>query len=501
MRMMKRSLVLPVAGLLCAILSGPVLAFDMNDVIARAQALAEKPFQPPVAPPQSLMDFNYDQYRDIRFKPEKTWWPSSKPHFDVQLLHAGSIFNTPVKLHVYDREGLREYPYRTEDFDFGKNAIPEDLPEDLGFAGFRIRYPINKPDIQDEVIVFSGASYFRAVSKGTLYGLSARGLAIDTALSSGEEFPIFREFWLERPAAGASAMRLYALLDSKRIVGAYRYSIYPGETTRIKVESTLIARQKIDEVGIAPLTSMFFIGENTLRPANEWRPEIHDSDGLLLENGDGEFVWRALENKKDLRLSYFSLENPGGFGLLQRDRAFSSYEDLETFQERRPSAWVKPIGNWGKGRVKLIEIPTTNEYNDNIVAYWLSNEPLKPGEKRAFNYWLNWNETGPAEGKDLALVAATRLATDEKNKTRQFVVDFEGGEVQKLLEDGQLQAEIWTDNNSRLENYHFSNNPVIGGVRLTVNLSKENLKRSELRIRLVREGMAVSETWTYLLEA
>lgn len=497
---MKRSLVFVLVSLLCATYSGSVLAFGYADVVAKAKALAERPYEAPVASPQQLTDLDYDEYRDIRFKADKTWWPSSRKHFDVQLLHAGSIFNEPVKINVYDREGVREYPYNSDDFDFGANAVPEGLPEDLGFAGFRIRYPLNKSDVQDEVIVFSGASYFRAVSKGTLYGLSARGLAIDTALTSGEEFPVFREFWLARPAAGAEAMTIYALLDSKRIVGAFRYSIYPGETTRVKVASTLIAREKIAEVGIAPLTSMFFIGENTQRPAFEWRPEIHDSDGLLLGNGDGEFVWRPLENTKDLRLSYFSLENPKGFGLLQRDRAFSSYEDLEASQERRPSAWVMPIGDWGKGRVKLTEIPTTNEYNDNIVAYWLSDKPFKRGEQREFNYWLDWNQRGPRLSKNLALVESTRLAIDEERKTRQFVIDFKGDGLQELLASGLLKAEIWTDSKSRLEKYHFSNNSVIGGVRLTVKLHKDNMKRSELRIRLVQDGMAVSETWTYLLE-
>lgn len=491
---------LATAVCLC-LLSGQAVAFSFDDVLTRAEQLAAKPFKPPKDVPDSLKALDYDQHRDIRFKQEHTLWPSKRKHFDVQMLHNGGIFNYGVKTHIYDAEGVHEYPYNSDEFDFGNNAVPKGLSPDLGFAGFRVRYPLNKPDVQDEVIVFAGASYFRAVSEGTLYGLSARGLAIDTALPSGEEFPIFREFWLERPAAGSDHLKIYALLDSKRIAGAYQFIIYPGETTRTRVKATLIAREPIKEPGIAPLTSMFFIGENTGRPAFEWRPEIHDSDGLLIQNGNDEVIWRPLENKKQLRLSMFSLENPKGFGLIQRDRDFKSYEDLETNQERRPSAWIRPIGDWGKGSVKLTEIPTNNEYNDNIVAYWVPAEKLVPGEARTFEYWLDWNQAGPAMA-GMAKVVSTRLSTDSKKGKRQFIIDFQGEGLLELSQQQAIEANIWTDKNSRYNSHHMTPNPQINGARLTVELDKdkESTERSEIRIRLWHEGKPLSEIWTYLLE-
>lgn len=490
-----------VAALSLCLLPGSSFAFGLKDVEAQAKQLAAKPFEYPDKIPPALAALSYDQHRDIRFKPENTLWPSTRKHFDVQMLHTGGIYNYGVKIHIYDAEGIREYPYNSDEFDFGKNAAPKDLPRNLGFAGFRIRYPLNRPDVQDEVVVFSGASYFRAVSRDTLYGLSARGLAIDTALPSGEEFPIFREFWLERPAAESDYIRIYALLDSKRITGAYEFIISPGDNTRTRVNATLFPREKIKEPGIAPLTSMFFLGENTPRPTFEWRPEIHDSDGLLLQNGNGEVIWRPLENQKQLRLSMFGLDNPKGFGLIQRDRAFSSYEDLETHQQRRPSSWITPIGDWGKGSVKLTEIPTNNEYNDNIVAYWVPAETLQPGEAHHFEYYLDWNQHGP-EIQNVAKVVSTRLATDSKKNARQFIIDFTGDDLLELSNKQSIEANVWTDTHSRHNSHYFTPNPEINGVRLTLNLDKDqdSTERSEIRVQLWHEGKPLSEIWTYLLE-
>lgn len=485
------------AGL--CLMTSQVHAFGYDDVLKKAKDLASKEFKYPAPVPESLSKLSYDQHRDIRFKNDKTLWPSSRKHFDTQLLHNGGIFNYGVKVHIHDAEGVHEYAYSADDFDFGNNAIPKDLPADLGFAGFKLRYPINNDDVQDEVIVFAGASYFRAVSKGTLYGLSARGLAIDTALPSGEEFPIFREFWLQRPAKGSEHVRILALLDSKSVAGAYEFIIYPGDTTRTRVKATLIARNEIKELGIAPLTSMFFLGENSLRPTFEWRPEIHDSDGLLLLNGNNERIWRPLENQKQLRLSMLALENPKGFGLIQRDREFRSYEDLETHQQRRPSAWVTPIGEWGKGSVKLTEIPTNNEYNDNIVTYWVPEQSLAIGKPHTFEYWLDWNDVGPTLEKT-AEVVSTRLASHEENKKRQFIIDFKSHKLLELSHKVDIEANVWTDTNIQLSDYHITPNPEIDGVRLTINLGKTTEERSEIRVRLWHESEPQSEIWTYLLE-
>ncbi|HHB13145.1 MAG TPA: glucan biosynthesis protein G, partial [Chromatiales bacterium] len=310
---------LPASYLLALLLAwipvGVAQAFGLEEVSIKAAALATQPYRPPEKIPKFLREIDYDALRDIRYKPEFTLWRAPGMHFDVQFFHPGMVYEHAVKLHYLDREGVHEVPFSVERFDYGPRArhLRHRIPPDLGYAGFRIYYPLNDPGVQDEVIAFLGASYFRAVPKGGRYGLSARGLAIDTALEGGEEFPEFREFWIERPRKDSRYIRIYALLDSPSVTGAYRFTVFPGDPTRVYVKLRLYPRKKIRELGIAPLTSMFFYGENTPRPAGQWRPEVHDSDGLMLIDGTGERIWRPLVNGPRLRLALFGLKDPRGF--------------------------------------------------------------------------------------------------------------------------------------------------------------------------------------------
>ena len=279
-------------------------------------------------------------------------------------------------------------PYQPGMFDYGANNFGDKLPDDLGFAGFRIHYPLNRPDYFDELAVYLGASYFRILGRNQIYGASARGLAVDTAATSGEDFPRFREFWIEEPGADATRLTIYALLDSRSATGAYRFVLTPGTDTQAEVTASVYPRRDIGKLGMAPLTSMFFFGENRGRGFDDFRPEVHDSDGLQMETGQGEWIWRPLLNPKDLRVSSFTDENPRRFGLIQRDRDFLHYQDLESSYHRRPSYWVEPVGDWGKGRVELVEIPTDEEINDNIVAYWVPERAVRGGEGLDFSYRL-----------------------------------------------------------------------------------------------------------------
>ena len=255
------------------------------------------------------------------------------------------------------------------------------MPDNLGFAGFRIHYPINKPDYHDEVAVFVGASYFRAVGQRMNYGLSARGLAIDTVLPSGEEFPYFRKFWIHEPQPDAKEISLYALLDGPSVAGAYHFVIHPGKETVIDVKLTLFLRKPVAKLGIAPMTSMFHHGENSYaKVMDDFRPEIHDSDGLMIATATGEWIWRPLVNPKTLLVNSFQVNNPAGFGLSQRDLDFDHYQDLESNYENRPSLWISPVGNWGEGRVELIQIPTDKEVYDNIVAFFVPSKLPEKGE-------------------------------------------------------------------------------------------------------------------------
>ena len=365
--------------------------FSVAALRARARALAGESYTPPNETlPRALVELGYDRYRDIRFRPQMALWREEGLPFQAQFFHLGSYFTVPTHIHVVDGGTAREVLYTGDLFDYGANEFAEPFPETLGFAGFRLHYPLNRPDHHDELAVFLGASYFRSLARGQQYGLSARGLAIDTALPKGEEFPIFREFWLERPGPGAGQVVIHALLDSPSAAGAYSFTITPGDTTVMDVSAMVYPRQRIERMGIAPLTSMYFFGENDRLGVDDFRPQVHDSDGLSMWTGGGEWIWRPLVNPQRLRVSAYSDVNPRGFGLLQRTRDFDEYQDLEAHYERRPSLWVEPIGGWGRGVVQLVEIPTLEEIHDNIVAFWVPEAPVEPGSEWPLAYRLHW---------------------------------------------------------------------------------------------------------------
>ena len=387
---------------------GQTTAFSAAEVHKAARELAAKAFAPLKADlPRAFQQLGYDQYRDIRFKPERALWAAEGLRFQVEFFHRGFIFTDPVTVSVVAEGQARRVIYTPDLFTFGPTLQPPAEGAVADFAGFRLRAPLNRAEHFDEFAVFQGASYFRAVAKAHTYGISARGLALNTAAPSGEEFPFFRAFWLERPAAEASVMVVHALLDSASTTGAYRFTMRPGDPTVIDVEVTLYPRVALAHVGLAPLTSMFFFGPNDRVGIDDFRGSVHDSEGLAIWTGREEWLWRPLINPDTLQTSAFLDANPRGFGLLQRRRAFTDYQDLEARYERRPSLWVEPIGDWGQGAVQLVEIPSKSEYNDNIVAFWRPNQPIPPQVEYRSTYRLHWCWTPPAV-PTLAVTSATR---------------------------------------------------------------------------------------------
>jgi glucans biosynthesis protein len=472
--------------------------FGLNNVAALAQKLAAEPFAPPQPVPEFLKQLTYDQYREIRFDPAQSLWKDGG-RFQVRYLHPGLFYGHSVAINIRDSEGIKKAAFSPKLFDYGRNKIADKIPADLGFAGFQIAYELYRQGTYNNVLVFVGASYFRAVAKDNVFGLSARGLAIDTALPSGEEFPFFREFWLERPSKSARELKIFALLDSRSVTGAYEFVLRPGARTIVDVQARLFVRKQVKELGVAPLTSMFFYGEEKPRPAGEWRPEVHDSDGLLMHSSTGEWVWRPLGNPEKLRISYFELENPKGFGLLQRDRNFYNYEDLETRHELRPNAWIAPVGNWGKGHVKLVEIPTQKETNDNIVAYWIPARPLGAGQSSDLAYRIYFHSDDPV-GASLGRTTAMRIGRGDKEEWRTIVVDFEGSNIKSLPPGAPLRPFISVGQNGQLVQDSLLKNPVTGGWRLSFQVKPTRGKPLELRASLRNEGETLTEVWSYQLE-
>ncbi|MDA8165377.1 MAG: glucan biosynthesis protein G, partial [Desulfobacteraceae bacterium] len=374
----------------------PARPFTFQTVIGLAGKLAAQPYDGQDGKvPKPLLDLTYDQWRDLRFKPQKSLWRSGGLPFEVQFFPPGSCYDRTVAVNVVNGgEVTRVQPTR-ECFDHGRSLVKANLPEEVGVAGFRLHAPILTRNYYDEFLVFLGASYLRAVAKGQHYGVSARGLAVDTATAQGEEFPRFREFWLVTPRPGDRSLTLYALLDSPGLTGAYRYTATPGQETVVDVRSVLFLRHQVEKIGIAPLTGMFLAGENTPRCREDYRPEVHDSDGLLIHFTTGEWLWRPLDNPKELRISSFQTPGVQGFGLLQRDRNFESYEDLESSYQDRPSVWIEPTGDWGGGHVELVEISTDTEMSDNIVAYWVPDKHIPPVRPVPYDYRMHWFSPTP----------------------------------------------------------------------------------------------------------
>lgn len=491
----------------------PIFTFD--DVVAKAKELAAQPFQDSkVTEPDFLFKATYDQWRDIRFETDKSLWRSAKLPFEVQFFHLGFFYDRPVKINVIDTKGVEPVSFSTDLFNYGANDFKDKLPDNMGFAGFRLHYPINRKDYRDEVAVFLGASYFRAVGKNMGYGISARGLAIDTALDSGEEFPYFKEYWLVKPSRKAKQMVVYALLDSVSLTGAYKFVIRPGKATLIKVETTIFRRREVGKLGIAPLTSMFLYAENTnRRPINDFRPEIHDSDGLLIADGSGEIIWRPLVNPERLLVNSFQLNNPKGFGLLQRDLDFDHYQDLEARYDKRPSVWVAPVGEWGKGNVELIQIPSTSEVDDNIVSFWVPASLPDMKEPISFAYDMSWYF--PVDDPDAGgYVSDTRTGRVRDKDLRLFVIDFKGGKLDKLPEvlpvEAPLEGIVTVGEGTRIVEKHLVRNDPNSGWRLVFQLESDNegpldkvlpkpKNQPSLEMRAyLKEGQNIlTETWSY----
>lgn len=486
--------------------------FGFENVVLEAGELAGKPFRDTKAEvPDSLLKIKYDQWRDIRFKPEKAFWLKEKLPFTLQFFHPGLFYDRRVSLFLVERGGdVRPISFSKDYFDYKSEKVKTLVPDDLGFAGFRIHYPLNRRDYHDEVAVFLGASYFRAVGQKMNYGLSARGLAVDTALPSGEEFPYFKKFWLVQPTPDAKDITLYALLDSPSVTGAYRFVISPGEETAMQVRLTLFLRKQVAKLGIAPITSMFHHGESTAhRVLDDFRPEIHDSDGLMISTSSGEWIWRPLLNPKTLFINSFLDTNPAGFGLIQRDLDFDHYQDLESNYQNRPSLWIRTLGGWGDGRVELVQIPTNKEIFDNIVAFWVPAKLPAIGAPLSFAYEMSWHRAFESPRPPAGRVIATRVGKNKMENAkfpdaRIFVVDFAGGKLDSVPVEETVEGIVSVGRGAALAEQQLFKNPFTGGWRLAIQVLMDEKGKPkdpvELRAFLRNGEDVLTETWSYVYE-
>ncbi|MBT0585198.1 glucan biosynthesis protein [Alteromonas oceanisediminis] len=458
----------------------------------RAQALAEQPYQVRRIDDESpLGQLSYDDYKRIQFERGATIWRREDRNFRVTPLHPGFLFKTPVNLNLVVGGVSRRILYTTDIFNYDNDLTAVKQTDVEGYSGFSVTHPINTDTKWDEFLVFQGGTYFRAVGQTNWYGLSARGLAINTAKPKGEEFPEFTDFWIERPREGAERLVVHALMQSRSATGAFTFSATPGEHTRVDVDSVIYPRTDIPHFGIAPLTSMFLLSPLDSSRFDDFRPAVHDSDGLLMVKSNGERIWRSLANPQRLQVSAFVDSNPRGFGLMQRKRSFQDFDDIEARYHLRPSAWVTPKGDWGEGHVELIEIPTREEIHDNIVAFWQPKRAMRQGQPYPFSYTLHFGSQAPLgayPGKIVSTAAGKTLGTENQ---RSFVIDYAADElpsdvnVSASTSSGQITGHI----NKVVEE--------TGRLRVVVNFAPGDEDLAELRVALTVNDRPWGETWLY----
>ena len=482
-------------------LSAPA-AFDYARLKGVARSMANAPYQgPAVELPPAIASMSWDQWQSIRFRDDHSLWFGEGLRFRVQLFHLGFTIKKPVRIYSVENGQSQELSFDPALFDYSGSGVDNrKLAATLGFAGFRVLF---HTDWKRDIAAFQGASYFRAVDGDSQYGMSQRGLAIDCGLPRPEEFPDFVAYYLERPAKDSSQLTVYGLLDSPSVAGAYRFVIDAADALLMDIDAALYPRKNIDRLGIAPGTSMFLCGMNDRRIDTDWRPAIHDSDGLQLHTGSGEWLWRPLVNAPTVRVNSYADEAPRGFGLMQRDRNFDHYQDDGVFYNRRPSVWVEPKGNWGRGSVMLVEIPAADETFDNIVAFWNPQDKPQRGQELLFGYRLYWCRYNPTVCP-LAQVYATRdgiggiVGQKHSYFSWRFGVDFVGGDFGLLGEEAHIEPMI-SASRGTVEITSARPQHEIRGWRamFDLKLTDDSLEPVNLRLFLALNGQPLTETWIY----
>ncbi len=483
---------------------GPEQSFSFDTLKQMARERAARPYAPPPRLADDIAEkLTYDEWGKIKYRTDEAVYATGPERFPVTFFHLGKFFRKSVSVYLTQAGKAREIIYDPSYFDMPEDSPARTLKAGTGFAGLRVQEPKDgKLDWRkNDWVAFLGASYFRAIGELYQYGLSARGVALDTwQVGREEEFPDFTKFWIG-PEEG-DAITLHALLEGPGIVGAYRFVMHRGAGVVMDIDCSLHLRRDYIRFGIAPLTSMYWYSETRKGDGIDWRPEIHDSDGLAMWTGAGERLWRPLNNPPRVMASAFGDNNPKGFGLLQRDRVFDHYGD-GVFYDRRPSVWIEPKGQWGKGTVQLVEIPTDDEIHDNIVAMWVPEKPTKPGDHLDMSYKVHWLADEPFP-TDLARCVATRLGNGgipgqpRPKGVRKFMVEFLGGPLKDLPKGVKPEPVLWASRGTF--SYIFTEavpDDVPGHWRAQFDLTVEGAEPVELRCFLKNGDQLLSESWLY----
>ena len=472
--------------------------FDPASIVDMARALAAKPYRAPASDlPEPFNNLSYDQYAAIRQLPGKAIWALNGTGFALEPLHRGYVFSTPMQLNIVADGTTRRVFYDPSRYDLGKLTPPAEARE-IGFSGLRILQAMDGGQFR-ELAIFQGASVFRSQTGGQAAGVMARGLAIKTADPKGEEFPLFRALWIERPSVATKTLVIHAVLDSETLTGADRFTIRPGDATIIDIECTLFPRVAIDHIGLGAMQAAYLYGPMDRRRGDDLRPGVYEISGLQMYNGKGEWLWRPLSNRDTLQISAFVDENPKGFGFLQRDRSFERFQDDDAHWERKPSLWIEPLGEWGPGVVTLDEIPADSQVNQNMIAYWRPKAALAAGSEASIAYrqfWC-WN---PPERSGLATASLSRSGripgAPASAKKRRFLVEFSGDILSDVTNPGEINVTL-SASHGAMTNIRKIFVAERKAMRVSFDIDAGGDSLSELRLLLEAQGKPVSETWLY----
>ncbi len=486
---------------------GEAKPFDFGMLIKMAEDMAGQPYKEPARPnPEAVRKIDYDEQGKVKFKHENALWKDGPSAFPITFRPVGLYFQKSVRMHAIENGQAREILYRPDYFSFGPKSPMNQIREgESAIAGFWVQESRRIGDWtkQEPWATFQGGAYFRAVGELGQVGMSARGIALNVGASEPEEFPDFRAFWFEPARNEGDPVIVHALLDGPSVTGAYRFELHRGKGVVMKIENQIFLRRDVERLGIAPLTSMFWYGEYPAAHSHDWRPEVHDSDSLVMWNGTGERLVRPINNPGRIMFSSFMDENPRGFGLAQRDRNYDHYLDGVSY-DRRPTTWVEPLGDWGRGRIQLVEIPTDDEIYDNIGVFWVPERPAKAGASFSFSYRLHWVAEQPYfPAKDLARAVALRVGRggepgkDRPANARKIVIEWDGEEVLKAIPWGVRPTVVASASRGVLGLQRAEPIWYTPRWRSEFDITVDGPEPVELRCHLEVNGKPITETWLY----
>lgn len=463
----------------------------LEEKAARRSSL---PYQPSARLPENLKALDYDSYRLIVYRHEKSIWKAEQLPFWLECFHRGYLYEDQVTLNLIEAGTTQRLDFDPRLFQYRGRLKNLTVPSELGFAGFRVLGRFEDSPHLLELASFLGGSYFRAIAAGQFYGTSARGLSIDIGLPKPEEFPVFREFWIERPANNAETLKLWALLDSPSVTGAYELKFQPGDVSVFDIQARLYFRRQPEKVGLAPMTSMWMWGKGRSAPQNDSRPEVHDADGLLVCTQEGEWIWRPLSQQGYPSLSHYGLAGVRGFGLMQRERDPHQYLDDEAHYQLRPSVWIEPLEDWPAGAVELLELPADHEGIDNIAAWWSMKQTVTPGQVLRLHYKVSFMPGEPAE-HTLAKATAMRVIRLPE-KARRIEIEFTGKPLSGVTDAAAVTPDVQAQRGTIGKLKCVRRSPE--SFQLSFELHPEGEAPMELRAVLRGGEVPLTETWRYL---